>query len=116
MYNMYYQIKTKYKSTDLKILHYNCLGITNKIITESIRKNQLRYNRDIRDKKKGNMNPVRRRNGNYLFYNGTSKGYRGVGFYVNERIINRVMGIKLKSERVAVLKIKVSNRIRICIR
>lgn len=47
---------------------------------------------------------VRRYNGNLWFYFGESKGFRGVGFYVNKRIVDRVIEFRGINERVAMLK------------
>lgn len=54
---------------------------------------------------------IRRKNGNYLYYYGETKGYKGVGFYIRERIWKKVKELKSVSERICVLKIEIERKI-----
>ena len=51
---------------------------------------------------------LKRHNGNIFYHYGLTKGYRGVGFYINKRLANQIIEIKGKSERIATLKLKLS--------
>jgi exonuclease III len=60
-------------------------------------------------------NLIKRKNGNYFYYFGETKGYRGVGFYINAKIWNKVYEIKSVNERICTLKIDYSKRIKMTI-
>jgi len=56
---------------------------------------------------------IRRKNGNYFYYYRVTKGYRGVGFYVSHEIWDKVYEIKGINERVCLMKLKYSDKIKI---
>lgn len=49
-----------------------------------------------------------RKNGNWLFNYGETKGYRGVGFYVRNNKVNQIIEIKGINERIPILKLKIN--------
>ncbi|MBP1527199.1 MAG: hypothetical protein H9Q66_04685 [Spiroplasma ixodetis] len=53
---------------------------------------------------------IRRKNGNYLYYFGETKGYKGIGFYINHRIWNKVIEIKRSTERIGIIKIEIEKK------
>lgn len=61
-------------------------------------------------RRKGNE-LIQRKNGNYLYYSGETKGYKGVGFYINARIWKKIKEIKQVNERICVLKLEIERKI-----
>lgn len=58
---------------------------------------------------------TRRLNGNIWHFFGETKGFRGVGFYINKNIADEIIEIKAYNERIAVAKIKISENINLAI-
>ena len=92
------------------IVHYNCRGMTwgdriyeleravSKIDWDIIRLSEIR-----REGEK----LVRRKNGNYWYYCGERKGYRGVRLYIKGKIWSKVEAVKMVSERICGLKLAI---------
>ena len=70
--------------------------------------------RSIRVQKYGE-DLIKKRNGHYWYYFGQTKGYKGVGWYVNSRIWHRVTEIKKCNERICILKLKINNTIQLAL-
>lgn len=65
--------------------------------------------------RKRGENLVKRKNGNYLYYYGETKGYRGIGFYIRGELWKNVIEVKRISERIGVLKIKIESKVTLAI-
>ena len=94
---------------ELEILFYNCRGLANEErlcemenAIEKVRWDIIGLS-EVRRKGEG---LIKRRNGNYFYYFGETKGYRGIGFYIKNKIWNKVIEIGNVSERIGVLKIR----------
>lgn len=58
---------------------------------------------------------MKRRNGNIWYYFGSTKSFRGVGFYVKKRIASHIVKIEGVTERIVVLKIKLNEKTRVTV-
>ncbi len=58
---------------------------------------------------------IRKKNGDYFYCFGETKGYRGVGFLIKSNITNQILEIKEISERMRLLKIKINSNIKLLI-
>ena len=52
---------------------------------------------------------------NYLYFYGQTKGYKGIGFYVNKQLVGRVLEVKGITERIGILKLKLENKVNLMI-
>lgn len=110
--------KKQVKNLNLKILYYNCQGLASEERLYKLEKSLDKIKWDIiglSEVKRKGTNLVRRNNGSYFFYHGSTAGYRGVGFYINKRLVNRVVEIKGVTERIAVLKLKLNDTTKIAV-
>ncbi len=100
--------KNRLKKDDLLICHFNCQGLASEErlveLETALTERQIDIIGISEIKRKGEQ-IIQRKNGNMFYYFGSTKGYRGVGFYINKRILNQIVEIKGISERIALLKI-----------
>ncbi len=57
----------------------------------------------------------KRSNGNYLFYSGQTKGFRGTLFYIHKQFANKVTEFKGISERISLIKLAIDRKTKILI-
>ncbi len=60
-------------------------------------------------------NLIKRQKGDYFYYYGQTRGYRGIGFYVRSNIMERVEKMKGINERIGCLKIRIDKKTKISI-
>lgn len=102
--------KGQNKRKEMSILHYNCGGMANEERVEEFENALKDIKWDIiglAEVRREGESLVKRKNGNYMYYYGETKGYRGVGFYVKGELEKDIIEIKSVSERVGVLKIRI---------
>lgn len=92
-------------------LYYNCRGLASEERIYELEKATENIKWDVlglAEVRRTGEQLIKRTNGNLLYYYGTTKGYRGVGFYINRSITDRIVEVKGITERVAVLKLKIN--------
>ncbi len=111
--------KRKEQSYKLNILYYNCQGLATEERLYELEKALENVKWDIlgiSEVRRVGENLIKRTNGNIFYYYGKTKGFRGVGFYVNEKWRSSIIELKSINERLAVLKMKINKSIpRTCI-
>lgn len=60
-------------------------------------------------------NLIRRKNGNYFYHFGETKGQRGIGFYVKGNIWDKIGEIESINERIELLKIDYGKKMKVAI-
>ena len=102
--------KNRKKYKNLKILYFNCQGLANETRLYEL-ENALQSTKydiiGLSEIKRCGERMIVRNNGNVFYYYGETIGYRGVGFYISNRLVNHISEIKGVSERIACLKMKV---------
>ena len=99
---------------DLEVLYYNARGLANKqrLIEFELVLQKVRWDivglSEVR--RKGNE-LICRKNGNYFYFHGETKGYKGVRFYIKESVWKRVKEIKKVNERICALKLEIGRKI-----
>ena len=93
---------------ELQVLALNCRGSTGeeKLVEMEYILNELKW--DIiclSEVRRYGENLIRRKNGNWFYYIGETRGYRGVGFYIHKRT-DKIIEVKGVNERLAVLKLE----------
>ena len=58
---------------------------------------------------------IKKRNGNYFYYYGSTKAQKGVGFYINAKIWERVQEIKPINETICVIKMECDKQMKMSI-
>jgi len=102
----------------INLCHLNCRGLANEPRLQELEHALTKINYDIlglSEVRKMGEGLIKRSNGNYFYYYGTTKGYRGVGFYIKKEIMERVTKVKAISERICMLKIKVDEKIQLSV-
>lgn len=106
--------KGKNKRKELSILHYNCRGMANEERMQEFENALKDIKWDIiglAEVRREGESLVKRKNDNYMYYYGETKGYRGVGFYIKGELEKDIIEIKSVSERVGVLKIRIEKNV-----
>ncbi len=110
--------KPKVNAFKANILYYNCRGLASlerrHLLDQQIQKIKwdiigLSEIRTVGEKL------IRKKNGDYFYCFGETKGYRGVGFLIKSNITNQILEIKGISERMCLLKIKINSNIKLLI-
>ncbi len=55
------------------------------------------------------------KNGNYFFYYGLTKGYRGTGFYIHKNWINKIIDVRRITERISLIKLDLNKKTKLLI-
>ncbi len=111
-------LKAKNKWQELKILYYNCRGLANddRLYLFEREVEKIRWDIiGISEVRRMGEKLLERKTGNYFYYYGTTKGYRGIGFYISKKLKDRVVQIRGISERIGLLKLKLDDRTKIVI-
>ena len=104
----------KERKRELNILHFNCRGLANEERVQEFENALQSVKWDIiglSEVRREGENLIRRRNGNFFYYYGETKGYRGIGFYVKEDLGKDIIEVKGITERVGILKIKIDGEL-----
>ncbi len=89
------------KSNKLEILHFNCRGLASEERIYELEKALDKIRWDIiglLEVRREGEKLIRRFNNNYFYYFGSTKGYRGMGFYVNKSLVPKIIEIKAFSD------------------
>jgi len=103
---------------NLDICHFNCRGLANEPRIYELEQALSKIKFDIvglSEVRKLGEGLYRRRNGNYFYYYGKTKGYRGVGFYINKELMRKISLIRAYSDRIRILKIQVEKNLKIAV-
>ena len=106
------------KRKEMNILHYNCRGLASEERLQEFENALQEIKWDIvglAEVRREGENLIKRRNGNYFYFYGETKGYRGVGFYVRKGLAKDIIEIKGITERVGVLKIRIEKKVAVTI-
>ena len=114
-YPLLLQGKVKGKNRlNLEVLYYNARGLANEErlleFEESLKK--VRWDiLGIAEVRRAGNELIHRKNGDYLYFYGETKGYRSVGFLVKEKLWNKIKEIKQVNERIiCVLKLEIEEK------
>lgn len=55
------------------------------------------------------------KNGNYFYYRGDTKGYRGVGFYIHKKWTKKVIKVGSSSDRIGFVKLEIGSKVNLLI-
>lgn len=112
---------TQIKNTvnrELNIVYYNCRGLATKERIYEFENNIKNVKWDIigiAENRRSGEQLIKKKVGYSVYYYGETKGYRGVGFYIKNDLMNIITEIKGISERICFLKIAVNKGIKILI-
>lgn len=106
--------KTQFGRKDIKleIINFNCQGLASegRVLELEHALDNLKFDiLGLSEIRREGESIVKRKNGNILFYYGNTKGHKGVGFYIHKRCVKNVTEIRGISERIALIKIKLSD-------
>ena len=99
--------KGKFK-LEMNLHSYNCRGLAgeDRVIELENALQKIKWGIvGLSEVRKEGENLVKRKNGNYFYYFGETKGQKGIGFYVRGDIWNKVYEIKGINERIGLIKI-----------
>lgn len=102
----------------LDILYYNCRGLANEARVYEFEKAVEKLRWDIiglAETRISGEKLVRKKNGNLFYFYGETKGYRGVGFFVKQKLTKDIIVIRGVSERICYLKLKVQKNVNLLI-
>ncbi len=104
--------------TKINILHFNCRGLATEERLYQFEKNLENVKWDIvglgEVRRKGEK-LMTRKNGNYWYYFGESKGYRGIGFYIKGYWKNKIIEMKGITERVGYIKLQIEKGVKLLV-
>ncbi len=85
--------------TNINVITFNTWGLTNPeyILEFELAVEKIKFDSEIR---REGEKLQKWENGNYFYYSGQSKGYRGTGFYIHRQWVGRVAETKSISERI----------------
>ena len=104
--------------TKLQVLHFNSRGFADNTRLYEFEKELGKLKWDIigiSETRREGEKLIKRKNGNYFYYFGETKGYRGTGFYIRSNIMKKVLVVKGISERISVLKLNIQNKVNMTI-
>ena len=102
----------------LKLIHFNTQGVANEARLQELEYALGKIEYDIvgiSETKREGEKIIKTSNGNIWFYFGCTKGYRGVGFYINKKVTNKISEMKGISERIAFLKVQINKKTKLLI-
>ena len=106
------------KNQKLNIIHFNCRGIGCEERLYELEKSFEKVKWDViglSEVRKMGEKLIKRKNNNYLYFFGETIGYRGTGFYINRRIIDIIIKIEGVTERISLMKVELSRKVKILI-
>lgn len=102
----------------MNVHYYNCRGMAGeeRVIEFENALQKINWNIvGLSEVRREGENLVRRKNGNYFYYFGETKGQKGIGFYIRGDIWNRVCEIKGINERMGLIKLEFGKKWKIAI-
>ncbi len=104
----------KYHQLDL--LYYNCRGVSGEDRLQVLENETKKIKWDIiglAEVRRLGEKLIQGKNRNFFYYFGETRGFRGVVFYINKKVMNHVIKIQGISERIGIMKLKVEGNIKI---
>lgn len=100
----------KRQEVKLEVLYYNTRGLANedRLVEFETALEKVRWNIvGTSEVCKEGEGLIKRKNGNYLYYYGETKGQKEVGFYIRNEIWRKITESKKISERTCLLKMEI---------
>ncbi len=110
--------KNKIKFSEFNILTFNCRGLASESRKFEWEQEIKKFKWDViglcEIRREGEKLIVDEE-GNYFYFKGETKGYRGTGFYINKNLTKNLIEIKGINKRISVAKIKIDNQTNLAI-
>lgn len=110
--------KGRDEGNQIKMMTFNCQGLVDTSRLYELQKALEGQNFDImgisETRRKGER-ILEDRDGNYFFYFGDTRGFRGTGFYIHKRWKEKIVMIKGISDRLSILKLEIEKGIRMLV-
>jgi len=97
----------------LDVLHYNYRSLASEVRMNEIEVVLKEVKWDIvglSEIRREGERIYKKKNGNYFYFFGETVGQKGVGFYIKDRVWNRVIEVKGVSERICIMKLIIDKK------